>query len=161
MRWIKPDLTWLYFLKNNHPALNLHCHAATPYYAYFLSRQDEIIVPASSSNNLLSCHIPSWVETKGLDPHHHCSLPFLDSSTLTLNCYKKIISTLVTLSIIELCFHLASSLVRVSRHQSSTRHHCSLSPLSQVHCPSTQWHILKCCSITWGYKLVLSTSQAC
>jgi hypothetical protein len=60
--------------------------------------------------------------------------------TPTLYCYKKIISTLVTLHTTQPHLQFASSLGRASLHRSSTRCRCSLSLSSHVHRPSAQWH---------------------
>jgi hypothetical protein len=100
--------------------------------------QDEFTASASSFDNALCHHLPSQVETEALNLHHRRRLSSLDRSTHILHCYKKIISNLATLTTIQPRIYFASSLVRASRHQSSTRRRHSLSPLSYTHCPSTQ-----------------------
>jgi hypothetical protein len=106
---------------------------------YFLWSQDELIASVSSFDNASSCHLPSRTETKILNPHH-CHFPqtiWLPPSTTR----KRVISTLITFSITQLCFHFFSFLVKASRHWNSTCHNYSLSPLSHAHCPYTQRHI--------------------
>jgi hypothetical protein len=61
--------------------------------------------------------------------------------TVTLHCYKKIISILVTLTITQPRLYFSSSLPRAPRHQSSTRYRRSLSSSSfHTYRPSTQQH---------------------
>jgi hypothetical protein len=59
--------------------------------------QDEFVAPASSFDNALSCRFPSTAKIEALNPHHCCWPPSSDRPTPTLHCYKKVISTLVTL----------------------------------------------------------------
>jgi hypothetical protein len=54
---------------------------------------------------------------------------------------KKIISTLIILPITQSRLYFTFSLDRAPHHRSSTRHHCSLSPLSYAYCPSAQRHL--------------------
>jgi hypothetical protein len=61
---------------------------------------------------------PSRAETETLNL---LWLPSLNRPTPTLHCYKKIISTLVTLLTTQSYLHFTSSLTRVQRHQSFTR----------------------------------------
>jgi hypothetical protein len=68
------------------------------------------------------------------------SHPFLDSLTLIIHCYKKVILTFVTLPTTQSHLYFASSLARALRHRSFTHRHCSFSPPSHVHRPSTQRH---------------------
>jgi hypothetical protein len=88
------------------------------------------------------CPIASPLRSKmeALNPHHRRTLPFPDRPTLTLYCYKKTISTLVTLSTTQQCLHFVSSLARAPHHRSSTHHRHFLSSLSRAHHPSAQWH---------------------
>jgi hypothetical protein len=104
----------------------------------FLLSQEDLAASASSSSNAWCCRLPSRVKTEALNPHHRGRLPSLDRSTPTLHCYKRIISTLVTLSTTQPRLYFASSLARAPRHRSSTRRRCSLSPLSYVHHPFAQ-----------------------
>jgi hypothetical protein len=116
------------------------CHDVMPCHASFPLSKDELAASASSSDNALSCRLASWSKIEELNSHHHRRLPSPDRLTPTLYCYKKIISTLVTLPTTKLHLHFASSLARAPHHRSSTRHHRSLSLLSHAHRPSTQWH---------------------
>jgi hypothetical protein len=117
------------------------CHHATaPCYTFSPLSQDEIAASVSSSTNILSGRLPSKAETKSLSPQHRRRLHFSDQPTSTLYCYKKIISTLVTLPTTQPRRHFASSLARAPRHRSSTRRHRSLSPLSHTYRPSAQQH---------------------
>jgi hypothetical protein len=52
----------------------------------------------------------------------------MDRPTSTLHCYKKIISTLVTLPTTQSHLHFVSSLARAPRHRSSTRYHTPIIP---------------------------------
>jgi hypothetical protein len=110
------------------------CHTS------FLLRQDELAASASSFDNALSCSLPSRAETEVLNPHHCRRLPSPHRLTPTLHCYKRIISTFVTLPITQPRLYFISSLVRAPCHRSTTRSHCSLSPLSHAHRPSAQQH---------------------
>jgi hypothetical protein len=105
---------------------------------FFPVEQDEFVASASSSNNALSHRLSSQAEIKVLNLHHRRRLLSSDRSTPTLHCYKKIISTLTTLSTNQLCLHFVSSLARAPRHRSSTRRHRSLSLMSHAHHPSAQ-----------------------
>jgi hypothetical protein len=107
----------------------------TPCHTSFPLSQDELVASASSSSNFSFRRLPSRAETKALNLHHHRRLPFPNLPTPTLHNCKKSISTLITLPTTQLCLHLAFSLARASHHQSSARHHCSLSQLSHVHRP--------------------------
>jgi hypothetical protein len=113
-------------------------YTITPCHASFSLSQDKLTASASSSDNASSHRLPSRVKTEVLNPHHCCRLPTPGRPTLTLYCYKKIISTLVTLPTTQLCLHFVPSLARVPRHQSSTSHRRSLSPMYHIHCPSAQ-----------------------
>jgi hypothetical protein len=97
------------------------CHASFPW------NQDKHRASSSSSNNTSSRHLPLQAETKALKPHHCRQPPTPYCSTPTLHCYKKLISTLVTLLTTQPHLHFASSLARTLCHWSSTRHHRSLS----------------------------------
>jgi hypothetical protein len=110
------------------------CHASFP-----LS-QDGLAASASSSSNSSSRRLPSQAETEALNLHHHRRLPSPDLPTPTHHCYKKIISTLVTLPTTQPHLHLAFSLAKAPCHRSSTHRHCFLSPLSHTHHLSTQRH---------------------
>jgi hypothetical protein len=111
--------------------------AATPYHASFLLSQDKLAASTSSSGNTLSRRLPSQAQTEALDPHHCRRLP-LNHPTLTLSCYKKIISTLATLPVTQSHFYFASSLERAPRHQSFTCRCRPLSSVSHIHRPSAQ-----------------------
>jgi hypothetical protein len=113
-------------------------HATAPCHTSYPLSQDELIVSASSSGNALSRHLPSRAKTKALNPHHHRRLPSPNRLTSTLHCYKKNISTLVTLPTTQPCLYFASSLARAPRHQSFTHRRRSFSPLSHDHRPSIQ-----------------------
>jgi hypothetical protein len=112
------------------------CHAAAPCHASFSLSQDELSATASSSGNALSHRLPSRVKTEALNLHHCHRLPSPDRPIPTLHCYKKIISTLTTLPTTQPRLYFASSQAIAPRHRNSTRHCCSLSPMSYVHCPS-------------------------
>jgi hypothetical protein len=105
-------------------------HAATSCYASFPLRQDELSTSVLSFDNALSHHLSSQAKNKALNPYHRHMLHSLDRLTTTIHCYKKIISTLVTLPITQPRLYFIFSLARAPRHQSSIRHHYSLSPLS-------------------------------
>jgi hypothetical protein len=108
------------------------CHAS------FLLSQDEIAASASSSGNALFRRLPSQTEIEALNSHHRRGLPSLNRQTLTLYCYKKIISTLTTLSTTQSRLHFASSLTKTPHHRSSTHRLRSLSLLSHAHHLSAQ-----------------------
>jgi hypothetical protein len=89
------------------------------------------------------CFIPSpplscWNQSVESAPQPSASSP--DSPTITLHCYKKVISILPTLPITQPHLHFASSLARASHHRSSTRRHRSLSLSSHAHHLSAQRH---------------------
>jgi hypothetical protein len=92
------------------------CHAS------FSWSQDELTASTSPSGNVSSHRLPSRVKTEALNLHHCRRPPSLDRPTLILHCYKKVISTLVTLSITQPHLHFTSSLARAQRQRSSTRH---------------------------------------
>jgi hypothetical protein len=77
---------------------------------------------------------PSQVKTEALNLHHHHHPPSLNSPTPTLYCYKKVISTLITLPTTQLCLHFTSSLARAS---SSKPHPLSSFPFTVVPRPSS------------------------
>jgi hypothetical protein len=118
-----------------HLSTDRYCHAAATCHTFFPLSQDELGVFVLSSDNASFRCLPSRAETKALNLHHHRRLPFPNLPTPTLHNCKKSISTLITLPTTQLCLHLAFSLARASHHQSSARHHCSLSQLSHVHRP--------------------------
>jgi hypothetical protein len=85
--------------------------------------------------------VVSYLEpTKTLNPHHRRQPPSLDNPTPTLHCYKKVISTLVTLPATQSRLHFPSSLARAPRYRSFTHFRRSLSPLSHGYRPSAQRH---------------------
>jgi hypothetical protein len=98
----------------------------------------ELTDSASSSGNVLFHRLPSRAKTEALNPHHHHRPPSSDSLTHTLYCYKKVISTLITLFTIQPRLYFAFSQARVPHHRSSTRRYHSLSPPSHVTHPSIQ-----------------------
>jgi hypothetical protein len=104
---------------------NRRCHAITSCHTSFRCSQGKLVVSTSSSDNALSCHLPSWAENEVLNPHHRHRPPSSDRLTLTLHWYKNVISTLT----------------REPRHRSSTRSRYFLSPSSHAHHPSAQWHL--------------------
>jgi hypothetical protein len=87
-----------------------------------------------------SRHLSSWAKIKTLNSHHRRQSPFTDTLTPTIHCYKKVISTFVTLTTTQSHLYFASSLARAPGHQISTHRHRSFSPSSHTHRPSTQWH---------------------
>jgi hypothetical protein len=113
-----------------------HHQATAPCHDSFPLNQDELAASASSSSNVSSHRFLSGAKTETFNLHHHSRPPSSDHPTLTLYCYKKIISTLVTHLVTQSCLHFASSLARASRHWSYTCHRCSFSPLSHTHHPS-------------------------
>jgi hypothetical protein len=115
-----------------------HCHAAISRHTSFSLKQDKLAAFASSFNNILSHRLPSRVETRVLNSHHHGRPPSPGRPTHTLHYYKKIILTFVTLSITQSYLHFIFSLAKASHHQSSTHYRCSFSPLFHIHRPSTQ-----------------------
>jgi hypothetical protein len=108
-------------------------HTVTPCHASFPLSQDELAISTSSSSNVLSRRLSSRAETKILNSHHRRKLSSLNHPTHTLYCYKKIISTLTTLSTTQTRLHFTSSLARTPRHWSSTHLYRSLSPMSYAH----------------------------
>jgi hypothetical protein len=73
-------------------------HVVTPCHASFQWGKYELAASASSFGNASSRHLPSHVTTEVLNPHHRRRSLSSGCSTPTLLCYKKVISTLVTLS---------------------------------------------------------------
>jgi hypothetical protein len=67
-----------------------HRHTAAPCYTSFTLSQDELIASASSSSNILFCHLLSRVEIEVLNPHHHHRLSSSDRLTHTLLSRAKI-----------------------------------------------------------------------
>jgi hypothetical protein len=114
-------------------------HTTASCHASFSISSDELVASASSFDNALFCRLPCRAETEALNLHHHRSLPSLDRPTPTLHCYKKIISTFVTIFTTQPRLYFSSP-ARVSCHRKSTRNRCSLSPLSHAHYPSAQRH---------------------
>jgi hypothetical protein len=112
-------------------------HAPVPCHASFPSSQDELDISNSSFGNVSSCRLTSQAETEALNPYHHHRLPSSNRPTSTIHCYKKIISTLITLLTTQSCLQFTSFLTRAPHHRSITHHRCSLSPLSHAHRPST------------------------
>jgi hypothetical protein len=96
-------------------------HIIVPCHASFLRSQDELTAFVSSSDNTSSHRLLSRAETEALNPHRLHWPPSSDCLTPTIHCYKKVISTFVTLLTTQPRLHFASSLVRAARHQSSTR----------------------------------------
>jgi hypothetical protein len=94
----------------------------TPCHASFPWSQDELTASTSPSGNVSSHRLPSRAKIEALNLHHYRRSPSLDRPTLTLHCYKKVISTLVTLPITQPHLHFTSSLARAQRQWSSTRH---------------------------------------
>jgi hypothetical protein len=92
----------------------------TPYHASFSLSQYELTIFASSSGNASSRRLPSWVKIAVLNSHYRLWPPSPDCPTLILHCYKKVISTLVTLLITQLRLYFSSSLPRAPHHQSFT-----------------------------------------
>jgi hypothetical protein len=113
------------------------CHATAPCHAFFPWSQNELIAFTSSSGNASSCRLPSQAETETLNLYHHRRSPSPDRLTHTLHCYKKFISTLVTiLPTTQPRIHFASSLDRALHHRSSTDRCRILSLLSHTHYPT-------------------------
>jgi hypothetical protein len=75
-----------------------------------LPSHGELAVSASSFGNALFHRLSSRAETEALNPHHRRQSPSPYRPISTLHCYKKIISTLVTLFITQPRLHFASSL---------------------------------------------------
>jgi hypothetical protein len=116
-------------------------HVTVTYHASFPWSQDELTASVSSFDNVSSCRLFSWDKTEALNSHHRYRSPSTNSPTPTLYYYKKVTSTLVTLSITQLYLHFTFSLARAPRHQSSARRYHSISPPFHTHRPSVQWHI--------------------
>jgi hypothetical protein len=106
-------------------------HTVTPCHASFSCSQDEFAPSTSSSVNTSSRRLPSQAEIKVLNSYHR------HSPTLILNCYKKVTSTLSTLSTTQPHLYFTSSLARAPHHRSSTRR-CYFSPSSHIYRPSAQ-----------------------
>jgi hypothetical protein len=75
------------------------------------------------------CFVPlhSRAKIKALNSHHRHRPPSLDRLTPTLHCYKKVISTLVTLLTTQSCLYFASSLAAVIPF------HCRTTPIIHSH----------------------------
>jgi hypothetical protein len=116
------------------------CHTAAPCHTSFPWSQDELVASASSSGNASFHRLSSRVETEALNLHHHHRPASLDRLTFTLHYYKKVISTLATLSITQPCLHFASSLARAPHDRSSTCHHRYLSLSAHAQHRFAQWH---------------------
>jgi hypothetical protein len=71
---------WFFFGRLRHAVVL--CHTS------FSLSQDELTASALSSDNALSCRLPSWAKTETLNPHHRRMLPSLNRSNPTLHCYK-------------------------------------------------------------------------
>jgi hypothetical protein len=97
-------------------------------YLRFIFSQCFIMSPPLSSQNRSIKSTPPSLTT----------LP--DRPTHTLHYYKKVISTLVTLSTAQPRLYFASSLARAPRHRISTYRRHSLSSSSHVYRSSTQRH---------------------
>jgi hypothetical protein len=65
--------------------------------------------------------VAAWVEIEALNSHRRRKPPSLDNLTLSLHCYKKVISTLVSLPTTQLYLYFASFLARAPRHRSFIR----------------------------------------
>jgi hypothetical protein len=102
----------------------LRCHlsssrqhrTAAPCHTSFPWSQDEFAASASSFDNASSRRLPSRAKTKVLNLDHRHRPPSLDSLTLTLHCYKNVISILATLSTTQLRLYFASSLAIAPHH---------------------------------------------
>jgi hypothetical protein len=103
--------------------------------------QDKFATSALSFNNASSRCLPSHVKTEVLNLHHYRQPPSPYRPTLTLHCYKKVISTLSTLSITQPRFYFTSSLIRAPYHRSYTHRRHSLSPPSHTHHPLAHQHL--------------------
>jgi hypothetical protein len=117
-----------------------HRHAVAPCLSSFSWNQDELTVSTSLSDNTSSCRLCYRAKIEVLNSYHRRQPRSPHRPTLTLHYYKKVISTLVTLSTTQPYFYFGSSLVRATRHQSSTHRHRFLSPSSHAHRLSTQRH---------------------
>jgi hypothetical protein len=76
-----------------------------------------VTASASSSSNAWSHRLPSQTETEVLNPHHRYRSCSPDSPTLTLHCYKEVISILTILNTTQPHLHFASSLARAPHHR--------------------------------------------
>jgi hypothetical protein len=123
-----------------HLSSSRYCHIIVSCHTSFPWIQAKLVSSASSSDITLSRHLPSRAKTEALNPHHHRRPPSLDRLTLTLHCYKKVLSTLATLPTTQPRLHFASSIARAPHHWRSTRLHRSLSLPSHVHRSSAQRH---------------------
>jgi hypothetical protein len=109
-----------------------HLHAVVLCHASFPLSQDE---PALPPLRLLTMLHPV---ASPLEPYHRRWPPSSDCPIPTLYRYKKVISTLVTLSTTQPYLNFSSSLSRAPRHWSSTCRRRSLSPSSHTYRPSVQ-----------------------
>jgi hypothetical protein len=107
----------------------------------------DIAASASFSGNASSCRLTSRAKIKVLNLHHRRGSPSSDRLIHTLHCYKKVISTLITLPITQSCLYSASSLARAPHHRSYTHCHRFLSPSSHTHRPSAQRY--SWCQTSW------------
>jgi hypothetical protein len=138
IRVIPTDVVSSLFPPRCHLSSDQRRHAVTPCHTSFLLSQDDLAASASSSGNVLSHRLPSRTETEALNPHHCRRLPSSERLTLTLHCYKKIISILSTLSITRTRLYFVFSLARASHHRSPTRRRHFFSLLSHAHRSSIQ-----------------------
>jgi hypothetical protein len=114
------------------------CHATASYHVSFPLSQDAFIISALSFGNVLSCRILSRAKTETLISHNFRRL--LSLKRPDSHHYKKIISTLTTLSTTQSYLHFTFSLVKAPCYLSFTYLHYSLSPMSYTYRPSTQQH---------------------
>jgi hypothetical protein len=117
-----------------------HRHAVAPCHASFPLTQDELTASALSFDNASSRRFTLSSQNRSIEIilTARRQPPFPDLPTHTLHCYKKVISTLVTLPTTQPHLYFASSLFIAPYNWSST-HRCHfLSPSSHVHHPSTQ-----------------------
>jgi hypothetical protein len=75
-----------------------------------------LLSPVHLPSTLHPHRLPSQFKTEVLNLHHRHWPPSSDSSTLTLHCYKNVISTLVILSITQSRLHFTSSIIRIPHH---------------------------------------------
>jgi hypothetical protein len=108
------------------------CHISSHQYrhAFFPLSQDEHAASASSFDSVLSRRLTSRAETEALNLYHCHMLLSLDCPTLTIHCYKKIISILITLHITQPHLYFASSLSEF--HLSSSLPFTTVSYLSSI-----------------------------
>jgi hypothetical protein len=116
----------------------LPCRVTLPYHRVKMSSLSPLHLSAMLYliSSPLKLKSKLWIRT--ITTTHRPPSPC--SPTPNLYCYKKVISTLVTLPTAQPHLYFTSFLARAPHHRSPTHCHRSLSLPSHNYYPSTQWH---------------------